>query len=75
MGRRQEDQTAEIPDVFGVIGKIGVQFEIEVDIEIDGADNCEAIGVSFLVYHEQSRAIFLPLFLVDMDEHFSSGDE
>ena len=75
MGGSQKYQTSQISYVLCVVRKVSVELEVKVDVEIDGAENGEAVGVSFLVDDEQSWAIFLPLFLIDVDEHFSSGDE
>ena len=73
--RSQEDQTPKISNILGVIGEVGVELEIKIDIEIYGADNSEAIGISFLVDDEQTWTILLPFLLINMYEHFGSGDK
>ena len=75
MGRSQEDQTLQVADVLGVVGKVGIELEVEVDVQVQGTQNGEPKCISLLVDHQQSRAILLPLFLVDVNEHFGSGNE
>ncbi len=73
LGGGQEDEAPDIPDILGVVGEVGVQFEVEIDVHIQSADDCEAVGVSFLVEHQQPGAVFLPLILVDVNKHLGAG--
>jgi hypothetical protein len=52
--RSQKDKATQVTNVFGVIREICVQLEVEIDIEIDGADDREAIGVPLLVDDQQT---------------------
>lgn len=51
---RQEDQATQVADVLGVVGKVGVEFEVEVDVEVLSADDAESVGVFLLVEDEQA---------------------
>ena len=72
---RQEDEALQIPDVLGVVGEVGVEFKVEVDVQVNGAQDGEAVRVPLLVDDQQSRAVLLPLLLVNMDEHLRPGHE
>lgn len=52
LGGGKEDEAPEIADVLGVVGEVGVEFKVEVDIKIECAYDGEAIGESFLVEYQ-----------------------
>ena len=46
---RQEDHAFKITDISGIIGKVRVELEIEIYVEVLRADDTETIGVFLLI--------------------------
>ena len=73
--RSQEDQTTQVTNVLSIVGKVRIQLEVEVDIQVQSTHNGKTMSVPLLVEHQQTRTVLLPLFLVDMNEHLSASHE
>jgi hypothetical protein len=71
----EEDHGAEFVEVLGVVGEVGVHFEVEVYVQVLYAHDGDAVGVFLLVDHQQSDAVLLPFGAFDVDQHFGAGHE
>ena len=73
--RSQEDQTTQVTNVLSIVGKVRIQLEVEVDIQVQSTHDGKTMSVPLLVEHQQTRTVLLPLLLVDMNEHLSASHE
>ena len=73
--RRQEDQATKISNIFGVILKIRIQFKVKVNIHILCANDAKTVCVFLLIKDKQAGTILLPIWAIDVDEHFDAIDE
>lgn len=71
----EEDEAAQVADVLGVVGEVGVELEVEVNVQVLRAHDAETVSVLLLVEDQQPRTVLLPVRTVDVDQHLHTVHE